>query len=92
VEVGPPPAENLERYRSGAIVTIRTTDGRTYSSTVHAPKGAAILGIDWSDVERKYRSLVPFSKLPQEKLEASVQVIRNFRQVKNVSELVTLLR
>jgi 2-methylcitrate dehydratase PrpD len=91
VEVGPPPTENLERYRSGAIVTIRTTDGRTYSSTVYAPKGAAILGIEWSDVERKYRSLVPFSKLPQEKLDASIEVIRNFRNVKDVAELLRLL-
>jgi 2-methylcitrate dehydratase PrpD len=91
VEVGPPPTQNLERYRSGAIVTIRTTDGRTYSSTVYAPKGAAILGIEWADVERKYRSLVPFAKLPQEKLEASMKVIRNFREARNVGELVALL-
>ena len=28
VHVGPPPTDNVERYRQGATVTIRTTDGR----------------------------------------------------------------
>ncbi|HZN22872.1 MAG TPA: MmgE/PrpD family protein [Burkholderiales bacterium] len=92
VEAAAPPTENLERYRSGAIVTIRTRDGRTYSSTVYAPKGAAMLGIEWPDVERKYRTLVPQAELSGNNLEASMDVIRNFREVKNVSELVRLLR
>jgi 2-methylcitrate dehydratase PrpD len=92
VEVGDPPTENLERYRSGAVVTIRTRDGRSYSSTVYAPKGAAMLGIDWADVERKYRTLAPYAKLSGNNLEASMKVIRNFREVRNVSALVALLR
>ena len=92
VRVGDPPTENLERYKSGAIVSIRTRDGRTHSSTVYAPKGAAILGIDWADVEAKYRALAPFAKLSGKNLDASMKVIRNFREVKKVSELVGLLR
>jgi len=75
-----------------AIVTIRTRDGRNHSSTVYAPKGAAILGIDWADVEAKYRALAPFAKLSGKNLDASMKVIRNFREVKKVSELVGLLR
>lgn len=92
VRVGDPPTENLERYRSGAMVTIRTKDGRSHSSTVYAPKGAAILGIDWADVEAKYRTLAPFAKFSGGNLEASMKVIRNFREVKKVSELIALLR
>ena len=92
VRVGDPPTENLERFKSGAIVAIRTKDGRSYSSTVYAPKGAAILGIDWADVEAKYRALAPLAKLSGKNLEASMKVIRNFREVKNVSELISLLR
>lgn len=87
-----PPTENLDRYKSGAIVTITTRDGRSTSSTVYAPRGAAILGIAWADVEGKYRVLAPFAKLAGENLEASVTVIRNFRDVRQVSELVGLLR
>jgi len=92
VRVADPPTENLERYKSGAIVTIRTRDGRSHSSTVYAPRGAAILGIAWADVEGKYRALAPFAKFSGENFEASIKVIRNFRKVKKVSELVGLLR
>jgi 2-methylcitrate dehydratase PrpD len=92
VEVAAPPTESLERYRSGATVTIRTRDGRSYSSTVYAPKGAAMLGIEWVDVERKYRTLAPHAKLSGDNLEASMKVIHRFHEVKDVSELVGLLR
>jgi 2-methylcitrate dehydratase PrpD len=92
VRVADPPTENLERYKSGAIVTIRTRDGRSHSSTVYAPRGAAILGIAWADVEGKYRALAPFAKFSGGNLETSIKVIRNFREVKKVSELVGLLR
>jgi hypothetical protein len=73
-------------------VTITTRDGCSHSSTVYAPRGSAILGIDWSDVEGKYRALAPYAKLSGDNLEASIEVIRGLRRVKNVSELVGLLR
>ena len=92
VRVAGPPTENLERYKSGATVTIRTKDGRNHASTVYAPKGAAMLGIDWGDVEAKYRALAPFAKFSGTNLEASMKVIRSFRAVKSVSELLGLLR
>jgi 2-methylcitrate dehydratase PrpD len=90
--VGAPPAEHLERYLAGAIVTIKTKDGRHHSNTVYAPRGAAVLGIAWADVESKFRALAPFAKFTAGNLEASVNVIRNFRAVKNVAELIDLLR
>ena len=62
VRVADPPTENLDRYKSGAIVTIKNRDGGSYSSTVYAPRGAAILGMAWADVEGKYRALAPFAK------------------------------
>jgi 2-methylcitrate dehydratase PrpD len=92
VRVTDPPTENLERYKSGAVVTIRTRDGRNYSSTVYAPRGAAMLGIDWTDVESKYRALGPYAKFSGDNLEASMKVIRRFREATNVSELIGLLR
>ena len=48
--------------------------------------------IDWADVEGKYRALAPFAKFSGNHLEASIKVIRNFREVRKVSELVGLLR
>ena len=92
VKVGPPPSENAARYRQGATVTIRTTDGRDITSTVFVPKGAGILGIDWADIDAKYRALVPLSGLPGRQIEASLEVIHRFRNVTEVSELTRLLQ
>ena len=92
VRVGPPPSENAARYRQGATVTIRTTDGREVTSTVYVPRGAGMLGIAWSDIDAKYRSLVPLSGLPERQIEASLAAIHRFRDITNVSELAQLLQ
>ena len=92
VRVGAPPTAHVERYRQGATVTIRTTDGRTFTSTVYAPKGSGMLGIDWADVDAKYRTLVPQAQLRDRQIEASLQVIHDFRHVKHVSALLDLLQ
>ena len=92
VRVGAPPADDVARYRQGATVTICTTDGRTSTSTVYAPKGAGLGGIAWADVDAKYHSLMPHSGLPDRQVEASLAVIHDFRGLKNVSALTSLLR
>ena len=92
VRVGAPPTEHVERYRQGATVTIRTKDGRTFSNTVYAPKGAGILGIDWADVDAKYRTLVPNARLRDRQVEESLQMIHDFRHVAHVSALIDLLQ
>lgn len=91
VRVGAPPTDNVERYRQGATVTIRTKDGRTFSSTVYAPKGSGVRGIDWADVDAKYRTLVPQAQLRDRQVEASLQVIHDFRNVRHISALTDLL-
>ena len=91
VRVGPPPTGNTERYRQGATVTIRTTDGRVSTSTVFAPKGAGAGGIAWADIDRKYRALMPHAGLGDQQIEASLAVIHDFRRVAHVSELIGLL-
>jgi len=92
IRVGDPPTDNVARYRQGATVTIRTTDGRTSTSTVYAPKGAGIAGIAWADIDAKYRALMPHSGLPERQIEASLEVIHDFRRVRNVSALTNLLQ
>ena len=91
VQVGTPPTDLVEQYKQGATVTIRTKDGRTFSSTVFAPKGAGALGIDWADVDAKYRTLVPQAQVSDQQVEASLQVIHDFGNVKHTSELTDLL-
>jgi 2-methylcitrate dehydratase PrpD len=92
VEVGTPPTENVTRYRQGATVTIRTHDGRVSINTVYLPKGAGALGLAWSDIDAKYRTLVPAAGLPDEAIEASLAIIHDFRAVADVSALTGLLR
>ena len=91
IRVGPPPRENVERYRQGATVAIRTTDGREVTSTVFVPKGAGMLGIDWADIEAKYRILMPLAGLADAQIEQSLALIRAFRRLRTVSELTDLL-
>jgi 2-methylcitrate dehydratase PrpD len=92
VRVGAPPTDNDERYRQGATVTIRTKDGRTFASTVYAPKGSGVLGIDWADVDAKYRTLVPNAHLSDRQVEESLHMIHDFRHVTHVSALTDLLQ
>ena len=92
VTVGSEPTENPRRYRQGATVTIRTNDGRIASSTVYEPRGSATLGISWDDVDAKYRSLMPASGLPEREIEMSLTLIRDFRNLTDVSRLTSLLR
>jgi 2-methylcitrate dehydratase PrpD len=92
VRVGPPPTEHVEQYRQGATVIIQTRDGRTFSETVYVPKGAGVRGIDWADVDAKYRTLVPRAQVRHQQVEASLQLIHDFRHVRDVSILIDLLQ
>ena len=56
------------------------------------PRGSAPRGIEWADVDAKYRRLVPLSGLATDKVEASLEVVHGFDGVKAVSELTRLLR
>ncbi|HVC61552.1 MAG TPA: MmgE/PrpD family protein [Acetobacteraceae bacterium] len=91
VRVGAPPTEDAARYRQGATVTIHAHDGRVSASTVYVPKGAATLGIAWSDVDAKYRALVPASGLPTHAIEASLGLIHDFRHLAAVARLTHLI-
>jgi len=92
VVVGLQPSENADRYRQGATVTIKTVDGALSSSTVYVPKGAGQLGIAWTEVDAKYRSLVAASGLSAEKVEVGLESIHRIREAKSVKALIELIR
>jgi len=92
VRVGAPPVEDAALFRQGAKVTIRALDGREATGTVYLPKGAGALGIAWSDVDAKYRALVPRSGVSARAVEASLGLIHEFRQASQVARLVGLLQ
>src|SRR5215831_20027021 len=91
VDPNPPPYPDRFPHHHGATVTITLKDGRRFSSHVDFPRGAAPRGIEWADVDAKYRRLVPLSGLPPEKIEASLEVVHRFDTVTAVSELTRLL-
>jgi hypothetical protein len=80
------------RYRQGAMVRIKTRDGRVSTGTVHVPKGAAMLGTDRRDVDAKYSTPVSAPDLPDEAVEVSLAVIHDFRRVRDVASLTGLVR
>jgi hypothetical protein len=73
-------------------VKITTYDGRFARSTVLLPHGSGALGIDWADVDAKYRALVPASGLGSAAIEASLAAVHGIRGAANVFDLVGLLR
>jgi 2-methylcitrate dehydratase PrpD len=91
VDPNPPPYPDRFPHHHGATVTITLRDGRRFSDHVDFPRGSAPRGIEWADVDAKYRRLVPLSGLAPEKIEASLEVIHDFDTVKAVSELTRLL-
>ena len=91
VEVGPEPTENASAYRQGATVTIKTHDGRSVTNTVFVPTGAGCLGIDWADIDAKYRALAPSAPMTNGQVEASLKSIHDFRDLPHASALIDLL-
>ena len=91
VEADPSAAPVRYQWSWGGTVTIVTTSGARFTSTIDAPRGSAPRGIEWSDVDAKYRALMPESKLPAARIEESLKVIHAFDQVKRMSELTRLL-
>jgi 2-methylcitrate dehydratase PrpD len=91
VDPNPPPYPDRFPHHHGATVTITLKDGRQFSAHVDFPRGSAPRGIEWADVDAKYRRLVPLSGLAPDKVEASLTVIHEFETLKTVSELTRLL-
>ena len=92
VRVGPPPTDDIARYRQGATVSIRTRDGRTTTNTVYAPKGSGMLGIAWGDIDAKFRALMPLSGLPDDRVAAILETVHGFRRAAGTGALCDLLR
>jgi 2-methylcitrate dehydratase PrpD len=91
VDVDPSPPAVTYKWSWGGTVTIVTKSGARFSSTVDAPRGSAPRGIAWSDVDAKYRALMPDSTLSMKRIEESLSAIHGFEKVKHVAELISLL-
>jgi 2-methylcitrate dehydratase PrpD len=93
VEVDNDPPEGFDHYTwgYGATVTIKMKDGAEYRSTVNAPKGSGPRGIDWGDVEHKFRTLMPEAGLDAKRVEEILDVVHHFDDLPRVDGLIRLL-
>lgn len=91
--VEPDAAPSAVRYNWGwgGTVTVVTTSGARYASTVDAPRGSGPRGIEWKDVDAKFRALMPDAGVPAKRIEQTLGVIHRFQELKSVSELTGLL-
>ena len=92
VEADPSAPPVRYQWPWGGTVTIVTTSGARFTSTIDAPRGSAPRGIEWSDVEARYRALMPESKMPPRRIEESLKTIHGFDRVKRMSELLNTIR
>ncbi len=72
----PEPLPDRFPHRHGGTVTIRMKDGRVFRSTCRAPRGSGPRGVEWGDVDAKYRDLAPRAGLGAERIEQSLQTIK----------------
>jgi 2-methylcitrate dehydratase PrpD len=91
VELDPAPPQVTYKWSWGGSVTVVTTSGQRFTSTVDAPRGSGPRGIEWSDVDAKYRALMPDSKLPAARLGQILDEIHRFDRVNSVPAFARLL-
>ena len=91
VERDPSPPPVHYNWSWGGTVTIVTASGARYTSSVDAPRGSGPRGIDWNDLDAKFRALVRDSGLPAKRIEQTLTLIHRLEQVRHASELTRLL-
>ena len=72
----PPPLPDRFPHRHGGTVSIHMKDGTIHRSTCTAPRGSGPRGVQWADVESKFRHLFPLGGLPEEAIETCFRHIR----------------
>jgi 2-methylcitrate dehydratase PrpD len=87
----PPPLPDRFPHRHGGTVIIRMVNGEEFRGTCKSPRGSGPRGIDWADVEDKYRALVPLAGLTPRRVDESLALIRAFEVPGSVSRLAELL-
>src|SRR5207248_2271320 len=79
---------NLDRRRT--VVTMTLNDGTTYTEQVDHPTGTAGNPLSDAQVEEKFRALAA-SVLPQDRVDRMVELLWNFDQAPDASELMRLM-
>ncbi|MDB5806422.1 MAG: hypothetical protein JWN73_3744 [Betaproteobacteria bacterium] len=87
----PPPLPDRFVHRHGGSVTIRLKNGSEIIRTCTAPRGSGPRGIEWADIEAKYRHLAPLCGLPAAKVETSLRMVRQLEELPDMASLTRVL-
>lgn len=87
----PPPLPDRFPHRHGGTVIIRMKSGEEFRATCKSPRGSGPRGVDWADVEDKYRALVSLAGLSSRRIEESLALIRAFDAPDAASRLTALI-
>jgi len=84
------PDPELVEYNSPGIVEIKTKNGQKYNCTVLQPKGHPMNPMDFSDVERKFRSMAS-EFMDEGQMKVIIDTVYNLDKVQDISELLKSL-
>lgn len=94
VHFDPDPAPLPDRFthRHGGTVTIKTRSGDVFTNTCKAPRGSGPRGVEWADVDAKYRRLVALSGLASSAVDSSLEMIHGFEKQRTLARFSHLLQ
>ena len=87
----PPPHPDRFPHRHGGTVTIELHSGQVIRSTCKAPRGSGARGIDWADIDDKYRQLMPAGHVSPRALEDSLALIHVLEDQASLQPLMSLI-
>ena len=88
----PVPLPDRFTHRHGGTVTIKTRSRGLFTNTCKAARGSGSRGIEWSDVDAKYRRLTALSGLPASRIEGSLEMIHGFETLGTMASFTGLLQ
>jgi 2-methylcitrate dehydratase PrpD len=93
ISFDPNPAPLPDRFphRHGGTVIIKMKNGKEFRSTCRAPRGSGPRGVEWTDIEAKYKTLVGRSGLSKDRVDQSFTLIRSFGGADPATQLTSLI-
>jgi 2-methylcitrate dehydratase PrpD len=87
----PDPQPHPDRFphRHGGTVTLELMNGQVIRSTCQAPRGSGARGIDWVDVDHKYRQLISVANMSSSSIESSLSLIHQLQDQTSLMPLIS---
>ena len=90
-EIAPEP-DDARDFRRGARVSVTTRSGASFTHTVLAPRGTAMRGFGWKEIDAKYRALMPHAGIGDPAIERSLGLLHEAAGLTGLAPLALLLR